>query len=184
MSEVTVENLPVEPFFDLENFLMLCNEARIDGKMFEKLQKVWKEWTPLLNIKNLKQDKNSWVAVWLPEDVEKSVDKAWQDSSKLGYLYHNLAQFICMSVIHELIPQTLDGACAPAPKTSPECTAKLLKEGFLSPENNAPIRRYSILTWYPFKGGCEICTVKSKCPQGNTENNFVSIELPGHEKRD
>lgn len=184
MNEITIESLPAEPYFELENFLNLSGEAKIDGKTFEKLQKLWDEWTPLLSVRNLKQGKNSWLAVWLPEEVENKVDKAWEESASKGWLTHNLAQFICMSAINDLIPLTLEGACAPYPKTTPECVGALAKEGLMPPDGAAPIRRYSVFTYYPFKGGCEICALRERCPKGGGGGGeSASIELPGHERR-
>lgn len=181
MAGIEKEDVSAELFFDLENFMNLSRENRIDGAAFEKLEKLWDEWSPLLKIRNLKQDGKSWLAVWLPEEVERGVDKAWEEAPGHGYLVHNLAQFICMSAVQDLIPQTLQGACAPSPKTTPECVSALAEEGFLNPKTGAPLRRYGVLTYYPFKGGCEVCVIKDQCPKGGGEA-FASLELPGHER--
>lgn len=182
MSEIINEVLTVQPFLDLEDFMNFSHEARLEGENFEKLEKLWKEWQPLLNVRNIKQDKNSWLAVWLPEEVEKYVDAAWEEAPGKGYLVHNLAQFLCMSAVQELIPQTAEGACAPAPKASPECLEALTQQAFLSEGSNTPCRRYAVFTYYPFKGGCEICTLREQCPKGSGGSEFASVVLPGHER--
>lgn len=182
MSELSRETLSVEPFLDLEDFMNFAHESRLEGESFEKLQELWKEWQALLKVKNIKQDKDSWLAVWLPEEVENLVDKAWEEAPGKGYLIHNLAQYICMAAIQELIPQTAEGACAPAPKASPECLDVLAEEAFLNAENKMPARRYGVFTYYPFKGGCEICTLREQCPKGGGGSEYASIVLPGHEK--
>lgn len=181
MSEISNEVLAVEPFLDLEDFMNFSRESRLEGESFSKLEELWKEWLPLLQVRNLKQDKNSWLAVWLPEEVEQFVDKAWEESPGKGYLIHNLAQYMCMAAVQDLIPQTAEGACAPSPNTSPECMEALRQETFLSNGDATSARRYGVFTYYPFKGGCEICTLQEQCPKGSG-GEFASIVLPGHEK--
>lgn len=181
MSKITVEALKAAPYLDLEEFMNFSKESRIEGETFEKLQELWQDWQNILKIKNLRQDKNSLLAVWLPEEVEKAIDNAWDESPGKGYLFHNLAQYMCMAVIQELIPLTAEGACAPAPRTDSEILAALQDENFINAENEIP-RRYSVLTYYPFKGGCEICALQDQCPKGGGGSDFASVVLPGYEK--
>ncbi len=182
MSELITEDLSVEPFLDLEEFMNFSQESRLDGENFESLEELWKKWLPLWQIKNLKHDKNSWLAVCLPEAMESLVDKAWEDAPGKAYLIHNLAQFMCMAAIQELIPQTAEGACAPAPKATPECLKTLTQDGFFKEGSSIPSRRYAVFTYYPFRGGCEICTLREQCPKGSGGAEYASIVLPGHEK--
>lgn len=182
MSEIIKEDLTVEPYFDLEDFMNFSKESRLEGDTFEKLQELWRDWQSLLKVQNLKQDKDSWLAVWLPQEVEELVDKSWEEAPGKGYLFHNLAQYLCMAAVQELIPQTAEGACAPAPKSGPALREALVKEGFLSGADGETGRRYGVFTYYPFKGGCEICAVSEQCPKGSGGGDFASIVLPGHEK--
>lgn len=182
MALASIEDLQVDPFLDLEEFMNFSKETRLAGDTFERLQELWDCWRILLKAKNLKLDKKSMLAVWLPEEVENAVDRAWEDSPGKGYLFHNLAQYLCMNVIQELIPQTMEGACAPAPDIDPESEETLVKEGFINEKNGLPARRYGVLTYYPFKGGCEICKVREQCPKGGGEEQTASIVLPGYER--
>lgn len=182
MNEILSTTLEAQPYLDLEDFMNFSKETRLEGETFEKLQELWQKWLSLLIVKNIKQDKKSWLAVWLPEEVEKQIDETWDDSPGGGYLLHNLAQYLCMATIQELIPQTLDGACAPSPDITPECRQYLIDEKFFNANAGSPSRRYGVLTYYPFKGGCEICAVKEECPKGSVGELDLSMVLPGYER--
>ena len=41
-------------------------------------------------------------------------------------------------------------------------------------------RRFAVVTFYPFRGGCEICHLQAHCPKGNGETG-TSVLLPGYE---
>ena len=39
-------------------------------------------------------------------------------------------------------------------------------------------RRYAVVTHYPYRGGCEICTLQQQCPKSGGD---MTVTLPGYE---
>jgi hypothetical protein len=39
-----------------------------------------------------------------------------------------------------------------------------------------------VVTHYPFKGGCEICTLQHACPKAQGSGEGASVLLPGYER--
>lgn len=174
----------ISPAFDLEDFMNFSRETRMESATLENILRLWEEWSGKLAIRAMENGGNSWLAIWLPEDVEKMVDSAWSESPGKGYLINSLAQYLCMTAIQEVLPQTAAGGCAPSPRPSPDLRAALEQAGLRYREQGASMleRRYAIVTYYPFKGGCEICDMRQDCPKGNGNRDFPSIVLPGYER--
>ena len=158
MSEITVTEHEIRPYFDMEGFMTLSQESRLGGATLERLCKLWEEWMPQLRVCEIKTAKISYLAVWLPESVERQVDAAWEKSPSDGWQDNNLAQYMCMSAVQEVLPQVEDAGCAPAPRPT-EALREALSGLGLEYREDAPTlnRRFALVTHYPFKGGCEIC---------------------------
>lgn len=182
MEEIRIENLRVEPYFDMEDFMNFSKENRIDGEVFEKLANMWDNWLDRLKVLNLHCAGNSWLVVCLPEEIEKTIDSAWDESPGQGYMLHNLAQLMCMSTIQELLPQAANGGCAPSPAMTDDFKKTLAAAGLVNEEKTGLNRRYAVLTYYPFRGGCEVCSLREECPKGNGMPDMPSVVLPGYEK--
>ena len=121
--------------------------------------------------------------VWLPEDVERQVDAAWEKSPSDGWQDNNLAQFLCMAAVRELLPQVEDAGCAPAPRPTEALREALASLGLHYKEGAATLdRRFAVVTHFPFKGGCEICHLQSQCPKGQGQSEAASVLLPGYER--
>lgn len=179
-AEITRRNL--QPYFDLEEYMALCQETRLDGKLYEQLGSLWERWLPLLQVREIKVDGKSILAVWLPEEVEREVDELFDRSPSQGFMINNLAQYICMAAIAEMLPAVAQGNCAPSPEPGLALTEALEEAGLPCRPGATilPDRRYATITWYPFRGGCEVCSMQDNCPKGHN----YSIVLPGHEKSD
>lgn len=182
VEEIKIENLHAEPYFDLEDFMNFSKESRLEGDAFEKLAILWDNWLGDLRILNMSQGNKSWLAVYLPEAVEKQIDNSWDESPGQGYLMHNLAQFMCMSCIQELLPQVAAGGCAPSPAMTPKFRDALRQAGLVEADKDTIGRRYAVLTYYPFRGGCEVCSLRKECPKGNGMPEIPSVVLPGFER--
>ena len=85
MSEITVTEHEIRPYFDMEGFMTLSQESRLGGATLERLCKLWEEWMPQLKVCEIKTAKISYLAVWLPESVEQQVDAAWEKSPSTRY---------------------------------------------------------------------------------------------------
>lgn len=183
MPEIIAEKIDLPEWPDLEDFMAFSQESRIDGGVMNMLTALWADWLRRLRAFRIVDGKKSWLGVWLPEEVETETDRLWAQSPSQGYLANALAQFLCMSAVREKLPQTADSACAPAPEP-----VLALKEGLAmggleaDAETGLLKRRYAIVTWHPFRGGCEVCSLRENCPKGSASGGFASVTLPGHEK--
>lgn len=180
VSKAEIRRLDVQPYFDMETYLGLCQETRLAGDLYEKLTSLWDKWLSELNIREIKTGGTSALAVWLPEEVENEVDNLFDESPSQGFMINNLAQYMCMSAIAELLPMVEQGGCAPSPEPTLALANALREAGLSCKLGDAllPERRYATVTHYPFKGGCEVCSLKDNCPKGK---NYTMV-LPGHEQ--
>lgn len=179
MNECKIDRLKVQPLFDLEEFMNLSQETRLDADILEKLAEFWDELERNLEVVQISADTKKWLAIWLTEEMEIAIDNVWKDSPSQGYLLNALAQYCCMTAVQELLPQIVDGGCAPAPKKDDDLRRGLKELGIVT-EDGTLNRRYAIVSYYPFKGGCEICALSNECPKGG--NQTFGMVLPGHEQ--
>lgn len=186
MSETSITERQIQPYFDMEAFMNMSRETRLGGAVLERLVKLWGEWLPELKVYEVGTDKISYLAIWLPESVEEAVDEAWGKSPSDGFLINNLAQFLCMAAVQELLPQVEDGGCAPSPRPTSALREALAGLGlpYKSEESSLLSRRYAVVTHFPFRGGCEICHMQSLCPKGQGQTESASILLPGYEREE
>lgn len=186
MSETSITERRIQPYFDMEAFMNMSRETRLGGAVLERLVKLWGEWLPELKVYEVGTGKISYLAIWLPESVEEAVDEAWGKSPSDGFLVNNLAQFLCMAAVQELLPQVEDGGCAPSPRPTSALREALAGLGlpYKSEESSLLSRRYAVVTHFPFRGGCEICHMQSRCPKGQGQTESASILLPGYEREE
>lgn len=184
MSETNITEHQLQPYFDIEEFMGLCQEKRLGGAVLERVLAQWEAWLPLLRVCQITSGPASWLAVWLPKEVETAVDETWAQSASEGFQLNALAQYLCMSAVQELLPQVAAGGCAPSPKPTAELRGALEDLGlpYQSGDSSLLGRRYAVLTYFPFKGGCEVCHMRPMCPKGQGRGDNASIVLPGHER--
>ena len=178
----SAERMTVHPYFDLELLMSMSRETRLGGAVTERLMQMWEQWMPEVHALRIRTDPIEYLAVWLNEKVEEEVDKAWDQSPSDAYLYNTLAQMLCMSTVHGILPEIQDAGCAPASRITDKLRAALAAEGLPYTPSDTPARRYAVVTLYPFKGGCEICALQHACPKGQGAGEGTSILLPGYER--
>ena len=182
MADYTSENLEAKPYFNIEMFLQLSQETRIDGALMDRAAELWEKWLTHLTVKKLKVGKIQYLAVWLDEEVEKDCDDAWDVSPSDAYMITNLAQAFVMSSIYSILPDVESAGCAPAPRPTDSLVAAMEAEGCAYNTNaSALTRRFAVLTFYPFKGACDICYLQPDCPKGNGQDDGGSLTIPGFE---
>ena len=177
----SAEHMEIHPYFDLEMLMMMSRETRLGGAAIERLMGLWEQWLPEAHALRLKAEPVECLAVWLNEQVEEDVDKAWDRSPSDAYLYNALAQVLCMSIVHGILPEVQDAGCAPAPRVTDKLREALNAEGLPYAPSGVPARRYAVVTHYPFKGGCEICCLQDACPKAHGSGEGSSVLLPGYE---
>lgn len=186
MPSYTIEELKVTPYMDIELLMENSQETRVPGDVMDRLVEYWGKWMPLLNARKITIDKDSYLAVWLDEEVEDSVDEIWDDAPSEAFLFNSLAQTLCMCAVHDLVPEVVEAGCAPAPKPTLDLKLALEEEGLRDPDEQnielALVRRYAVTTYFPFRGGCDICHLKKDCPKLQGGGDY-SVVLPGHEAK-
>ena len=178
----SAEPFEIHPYFDLELIMSMGQETRLGGAVTDRLMHLWEQWIPEVHALHVKTDPIAYLAVWLNETVEAEVDRAWDESPSEAYLYNTLAQVLCMSTVYGILPEVQEAGCAPAPLVTDKLRAALIAEGFPYTPSGTPARRYAVVTHYPFKGGCEICSLQDACPKAQGTGEAASILLPGHER--
>lgn len=174
---IVTEKLDLVPAFDMELFMMTSQETRIGGDLMERVEVLWGEWMAHRNAVTFNVGDTGYLLVWLGEEVENAVDEAWDSSPSDAYMINVLAQVMCMGMIHEALPQVMDVGCAPAPKGTEELANALEEIGvpYSADISQTLARRYAVLTYYPFKGGCEVCSLIHSCPKGGSSSNSFTI---------
>ncbi len=184
LSEAIIKEHPLRPYFDMEGFMTMSHETRLGGAVLQRLVDLWGQWLPKLKVCEISTGKIAYLAVWLPEDVEGFVDAAWEKSASDGFMVNNLAQFMCMAAVQELLPEVESAGCAPSPRPTAALRAALAGLGLEYREGAATLsRRYAVVTHYPFRGGCEICHLQDQCPKGQGQAESASVLLPGYEPK-
>lgn len=175
-----IDHLDVQPWFDMELFMSLSQENRMDGDMMDRCMAQWKNWSQHLNVRSLETGKQKYLLVELGDDADRDVDNAWAKAPADAFFLNALAQTLCMSAVHDVLPEIQDAGCAPAPRPTVELRQVLEEAGTpYKGEGPALSRRFAVLTHLPFKGGCEVCALKEDCPKGKV--GAASVVLPGHE---
>lgn len=183
MTQPASERLNITPCFDLELFMTTSQERRIGGALMDKALGLWRDWMPHLATLRLHADGRTFLLAQLDETVEEAVDRAWASSPASGFQFNALAQTLCMAAVHEALPEIVDAGCAPSPRPTPALKQALKAAGTpYAGDGPALSRRYAVLTPMPFKGGCEICSMRQNCPKAQgMGDHSLSVVLPGHE---
>ncbi len=185
MNPYTIEKIDVNPYFDLELVMRTSQEKRIGGNTLERFATLWEDWSKKLSVRTVDTGKVKYLVVWLNEEVEEAIDNAWAESPTQAYLDNSLAQSLCMSAIHELVPEVEEAGCAPAPRPTDTLRAALDEAGVPYKDGEPTLsRRFGVVTHYPFKGACEICFLQENCPKGQGQAGASSVVLPGYEREE
>ncbi len=160
----TVETLEPRPWFDLETYMILSQSKRVEASTVELVETLWAKWQNSLRARRISIGAVSYLLVWLEEAVEKEVNTAWDESPSRSFTMNSLAQAILMATVRELVPEVAGNSCAPVPKPTSELKAALDEIGLPWQDSSTLARQFAMLTYYPFKGGCDICYLKDECP--------------------
>lgn len=129
LSEAQIKEHPLRPYFDMEGFMTMSHETRLGGAVLQRLVDLWGQWLPKLKVCEISTGKIAYLAVWLPEEVEELVDAAWEKSASDGFMVNNLAQFMCMAAVQELLPEVENAGCAPSPRPTEALARSLGRSG-------------------------------------------------------
>lgn len=180
-----MEKIKIEPFFDLEWIMQISGESRLGGDAVQRLAKYHEQWSRYLQAFKIKADNLNYLAIWLDEKVEIEIDALWQNSPSESFMLNALAQCLCMGAVHGLMPEVEEHGCAPVPIANSELIAAILDHKLPYGQKNNylyALRRYGVLTYLPWQGGCEICALNDSCTHKNASSKTCSpmfVELQG-----
>ncbi len=163
MTAHSTHTLNLSPRFDMETFLTLGNESRLDGAAMQRLMDCWEAWQEGAQARLIELGEARYALVWLDEAIEREIDAAWKESPSTGFLLNVLAEMLVSELVAEIVPEVAEFGCAPVPEVSEALGAALADEGV--PWGGAALgRRYAVLTGLPFAGGCEVCRLEPDGP--------------------
>lgn len=173
MGKMTARRIKSNPHFDLIYYMELAGQSRVEQNLLVQLQERWNRWRDqYLNAWKLlpefaKEDKG-YLLVWLDKAVEEEVEADWQKSQTLGLASHNLAICLTMATAQSLMPELLEGACAPLPRPDKTMRSQLGRLGLEWYPEGRVDRTYAVLTNHPYSGGCELCLMQETCLNSTT----------------
>ena len=187
MSNYSVEKLTVDPVFDLELLMNISQETRIGGDTMNALSDAWDDWVAFAHADKITIGDDSFLLAWLGEEVEDFVDSKWEESPSEAFMFNALAQVMCMGIVHSLLPEVEEVGCAASPEITDDLVDALESIGvsYLTIGEPGLTRKYAVVTYFPFKGGCNVCSMQKQCPKGSdstrcaTGDGPTSIVLPG-----
>lgn len=157
--------LPPRQNFDRQLFYRLARIEELSDRDEDLVATRWSQFRELASAYRIKGAEGSWFLAWLDEKAENVVDADWKASPSRGFLVHVLAVTYLMSLAGTMVPEIAGIGCAPVPEPSEELAraAGSLGLEFMNPYSLK--RRYSLLTPYPYSGGCSLCHLREDCPQ-------------------
>ncbi|WP_022660894.1 hypothetical protein [Paucidesulfovibrio longus] len=171
MSELKIENVEVNPEFDIWIYSEISKETRMDQDLMDELGERWEKWKSHLNARKLTNAKgnNAYLLLWLDKDVDSEIEGIWQDSPTAGMSFHNLAITMVMIAARHLIPELDQGQCAPLPKPGPAVQDAFESLGLSWNPEGTLDHQFAVFTHMPYKGGCPICFLSDSCPNSQTK---------------
>ncbi len=160
------KELDVQSRFDIETFMGLAQIKGLEGMETVELLEYWSKWRPYLKI-YLFGRKKGYLAVYMEREVEDEIDAIWDESPSRGFKFQALVQTMIIGILRELMPEVGQNQCAPVPKPGMILKKSLSKVGLELFDEGALNYKYSTLTYYPFRDGCDSCYLFSSCPKVN-----------------
>ncbi|ACV69217.1 hypothetical protein [Desulfohalobium retbaense] len=164
MKHLPATPLRVTPFFDLETYMLLSGQRRIDAQSAQDLETLWHEAFSHLNVYQL-GEKKGYLVVYLDEQFEAKADAEWTDAPHSSYQRQTVGQAVIMAAVNELLPDAGWAGCAPVPEPNKILKRSLEKIGLSFSNQGVLSAKYGILTPMPYAGGCESCFLENSCPK-------------------
>jgi hypothetical protein len=162
MKTLSVTALDVQPEFDFSTFLFLAQLDELGPQEMLSIIGTWEKWLPHLKVFTLGERKGH-VVVFLEDVVEDAVDAIWKESPSEGFKHEAIAQTMIMGTLKFLMPELGEKQCAPVPEPTKPLRRTLRALGLDMAESGALNRKYSTITPYPHRYGCERCHLKDSC---------------------
>jgi len=164
---MSLETVATQPEFDMEYYMEISGLMRIEQGLAELLEKYWFKWEKQIKAYRMeptrKDADDGFLLVYLDQDTEAEVQRAFEENSHHGFAFHHLAITLVLCAAQSVMPDLI-GACMPMPTPSREARKKFKKLGLEWNDDGTMNRSYVVFTAYPYKGGCETCHSCDTCP--------------------
>jgi hypothetical protein len=149
--------------FDLEAYMFLSQNKRIDAGLAIRVAELWSKWKGHLKAYRLGV-KKGYVVVFLDHVVEDEVDEIWNRTPSEGFEAQCVAQTMIMQSMRELMPEVAEQGCAPMPEPNKILNRSLEPLGLILQESGLNVK-YGVITPFPVKEGCTACSLEASCPK-------------------
>ncbi|MFO7727502.1 MAG: hypothetical protein R6X11_04165 [Desulfonatronovibrio sp.] len=166
MKILPAKELDVHSPFDMETFMGLAQLRDLEGREIVELLEFWQKWRPCLKIYFLGR-KKGYLAIYMQQEVEEEIDAVWEESPSRGFKLQALVQAMIVGILRELMPEISRNQCAPVPRPGKVLKKSLSRIGLELFDEGALNYKYSTLTYYPYRQGCDSCHLLSSCPKIN-----------------
>lgn len=162
MKTLSIIPMNIEPGFDFSTFLFLAQLDEVGPQEMLSILETWEKWLPHLKVYKL-GDRKGYALVFLEAQVEEEIDDIWKTSPSEGFKHEAIAQTMIMGTLKGLMPELEANECAPVPEPTKPIRRTLEKINMAMHESGALSRKYSTITPYPHRYGCERCYFKESC---------------------
>jgi hypothetical protein len=149
--------------FDLEAFMFLSQNQRVDAELAGLVAELWDKWKKHLHAYRLGV-KKGYVVVWFDHEIEDEVDRIWNETPAKGFHSQCVAQTMIMQTMRELMPEVADQGCAPMPEPNKILKRSLEPLGLALHDSGLNVK-YGVITPFPVKEGCTACSLEQTCPK-------------------
>jgi hypothetical protein len=163
MKRLAATPLDVECSFDLEAYMFLSQNKRVDGGMARRVAELWEKWMKSLKAYRL-GEKKGYVVVFFDHAVEDEVDAIWDESPSEGFDAQCVAQTMIMQSMREIMPEVAEQGCAPMPEPNKILKRSLEPLGLTLQDTGLNVK-YGVITPFPVKEGCTACSLEHTCPK-------------------
>ncbi|MDQ7031837.1 MAG: hypothetical protein Q9M37_03855 [Desulfonauticus sp.] len=163
MEDLELKKKGVLLTIDLSFYLKLSGKSNLDPGEIAKITRYWQNWFKHFNAYTLGEPKG-YLVLFLNKEVEREIEAAWASSPTGGYELELMARTMLMAAVKEFIPELEQLGCAPVPKVNKNIRRKIALTGLEVKKNGTLSHKYAVFTYYPYKGGCNLCLLKTSCP--------------------
>lgn len=165
-----INKILAKPSFDSTLFMRISGLARIEDSLLKKIRCLWLNWKSHLFVylianEEAHESKRDCCLIYLDESVEVQLQEMWAVSPSEAFLMHCLAATMITGTAELFLSKKSKDACLPLPLVNENLIRRLDKLGIEWREGKTFNREYIIFTYYPFKEGCQACSLKPGCPK-------------------
>ncbi len=162
MKRLSAQALDITPHFDMETFMFLSGQRRLDGETAQALERDWQRLHSRLRAYRL-GEKRGYMLIYLDRDFDEELDQAKQEDRERAERLELLAQSMIMAALSEVLPESAEHGCAPVPEPNKVLKNSLADLGLTFHNNGSLDVSFGVVTELPFRGDCEGCLIKGTC---------------------